>query len=149
MWYSKARVLQQGRQCSYKYIVARSHNHCCRGRTRLITYSKCASVALVIQHAKCMRRITLTSAACLALSCLYTLPPKQHDFWRRRRDNIVNVDRSSSKVFVFLVKFYRNFNFLSRFSKDTHISNFVNIRTVGAELFDADRWTDRQTDKQK
>jgi hypothetical protein len=25
----------------------------------------------------------------------------------------------------------------------------VNIRTVGAELFDADRWTDRQTDMTK
>ena len=123
------------------------------------------SVALGIQHAKRMRRITLTFAACLT-PCLYASSHFRHDFWRKvneckirvlifsttvsrkfltlrriQRDIIVNVHRSSCKVHVFLDKFYRNFNFLARFSKDTQISNFVNIRTVGAELFDADRHT--------
>jgi hypothetical protein len=32
-----------------------------------ITYSECVSVALVIQHAKRMRRIILSSVACLAV----------------------------------------------------------------------------------
>jgi len=46
---------------------ARSRDHCCRGKSIGITYSVCVSVALVIQHAKRMRRIILSPAACLAL----------------------------------------------------------------------------------
>jgi hypothetical protein len=50
------------------YIVARSRNSFCRGKAIIITYSDCVSVALVIQLAKRMRRITsiLSSVACLA-----------------------------------------------------------------------------------
>ena len=33
-------------------------------------------------------------------------------------------------------------NFLDRFSKNTQIPNFVKIRSVGVELFHADRQTD-------
>ena len=33
-------------------------------------------------------------------------------------------------------------NFLDRFSKNTHISNFMKIRRVGAELFHSDGRTD-------
>ena len=40
------------------YIEARSRNHFCSGKARNITYSECMSVALVIQHAKRVRRIT-------------------------------------------------------------------------------------------
>ena len=36
-----------------------------------------------------------------------------------------------------------------RFSKDTEISDFTKISPVGAELFLADRQTDRQTDMTK
>ena len=42
---------------------ARSRNHCYRGKARCITYSKGVPVALVTQHAKRMRRITLSSVA--------------------------------------------------------------------------------------
>ena len=35
-------------------------------------------------------------------------------------------------------------NFLNRLSKNTQISNFVKIRSVGAELFLADRQTARE-----
>jgi len=41
----------------YRDIKALSSNHCCRGKAVCITYSECMSVALVIQHAKRMRRI--------------------------------------------------------------------------------------------
>jgi hypothetical protein len=36
----------------------RSRNHCCREKAISITYSECVFVALVIQDAKRMRRIT-------------------------------------------------------------------------------------------
>ena len=48
-------------------VEARSRNHYCRGKAMSITYSECVSVALVIRHAKRMRRIVLPSVACLAL----------------------------------------------------------------------------------
>ena len=47
--------------------AARSRNHCWRGRAISITDSECVSVALFIQYAKRMRRITLTSVVCPAL----------------------------------------------------------------------------------
>ena len=46
-------------------MEVRSHNHCCHGKAINITYSGCVSVTLVIQHAKRMRDITFSSAACL------------------------------------------------------------------------------------
>jgi hypothetical protein len=48
-----------------------------------ITYSECVSVALVIQHAKRMRRIILSSVFCLALQYFPTLSHKRHDFRKR------------------------------------------------------------------
>ena len=45
-----------------------------------VTYFKCVSVALFIQHAKRMRRIILSFVACSALSYISTLPHKRHDF---------------------------------------------------------------------
>jgi len=39
--------------------------------------------------------------------------------------------------------------FLERFSKNTQVSNLIKIRPVGAELFNADGWTDIQTDMTK
>jgi len=35
-----------------------------------------------------------------------------------------------------------NYNFLGRFSKNTQIQNFMEIRPVAAQLFDADGQTD-------
>ena len=65
-------------------IDARSRNHCCRGKAISITYSECVSVALVIQHAKRMRRIILSSVACLAVPRFSVSAHKRHDF----RENV-------------------------------------------------------------
>ena len=78
-------VNNQGRQFTYKCnIEACSRNHCCCGKAISFIYSECVSVALVNQHAKLMRRIMLSSAACLALLYFSTLSHKRHEY-----DNII------------------------------------------------------------
>jgi hypothetical protein len=64
----------------WRNIEARSRNQYYRGRAINITYFECVSVALVIQHAKHMRRIILSSATCLAIPYFTTLSHKRHDF---------------------------------------------------------------------
>jgi hypothetical protein len=63
-------------------IEAISRNHFCRRKTITITYSKCVSVALVIQHAKHMRRIILSSV----------LSYKRHDFRKSVTENKICFD---------------------------------------------------------
>ena len=43
-------------------------------------FSGCMSVALGIQHARSMRRITLSPLTCPALPYFATLPHKRHDY---------------------------------------------------------------------
>jgi len=62
---------------------------------------------------------------------------------RSERDIIKNVRGSSCRVPVIIVWFLRKINFLLRFSKKTQIPNFIKINPVGAELFHADRRTDK------
>jgi hypothetical protein len=54
-------------------IGARSRNHCCRGKAVSVTYPECESVALVIQHAKRMRCIILSSVACLTIPFFFSV----------------------------------------------------------------------------
>jgi len=62
-------------------ILRRVHvNNSCRGKATIITHSECVSVALVMLHAMYIRRITMTSVACLALPYFPTLPKKREDF---------------------------------------------------------------------
>ena len=58
--------LTQARQCTYKRNTKScSYNSLCRAKSIIITHYECVSVVLVIQHAKRMRRIILSSVACL------------------------------------------------------------------------------------
>jgi hypothetical protein len=63
---------------------------------------------------------------------------------RIQRDMIKNVKWSSCEVPVILVRFLWSFNFLHSFSekKNAHISNFMKILQVGAQLFHVDSRTD-------
>jgi hypothetical protein len=58
---------------------------------------------------------------------------------RTERDMTINVYWSSCKVSVAFVRFWRNLNFLVRFSKNTKIFNKIKIRPVKAEFFHVDR----------
>ena len=51
------------------------------------------------------------------------------------------------KYQLFFSDFNENCNFLDRFSKRAHMSRFMKISPVRAELFHADGRTDRQTDE--
>jgi hypothetical protein len=52
-------------------IEPRSRDHCCRGKAVSVIYSECVSVVLVTQHAKCMRRIILSSVPCFRLHPIF------------------------------------------------------------------------------
>jgi len=60
---------------------------------------------------------------------------------------IKNIYCPSCKLHVILVRLERNLNFLDRISKNTQISNFVQICSVGAHLFRADGRTGGRTDR--
>jgi hypothetical protein len=62
-----------------------SCNHCCHRKAVSITYSAFASAAQVIQHAKHMRHIILSSVACPALLYSSTLSHKMHHFQKKKK----------------------------------------------------------------
>jgi hypothetical protein len=128
-------------------------------------------VALVIRYVKRMRRVILSSVACLLLSYFSTLCHKGHDFrgkkfiehtmcvnslynyfsetfliLRRIEQYIVlNAHTSSCKVPIILVIFELNLNFLDRFSKK-HSNTKVNENPPsGSRVVLWNRRTDIQT----
>jgi len=70
-------------------IAARLCNHCYSGKIISIAYSRSVFVALVTQHAKSMRRIVLSSVACLAVPYVSILSHKQNDF---RGEKLLNLE---------------------------------------------------------
>ena len=58
------------------------------------------------------------------------------------RGMVRNVHWFSCKVPFILVRFYRNFNFLDSFSKNTRVSKLTKNCPMTAEFFQADRQTD-------
>ena len=107
-----------------------SLNQFCHGKSTSITYSECVYVALVIQHAKRMRRIILSAVACLAVPFSFTYLINSKNFVKRylsikdlfwfplqllfeiflilrriKRDIIICVHMSLCKVPIILVTF--------------------------------------------
>jgi len=104
-------------------IEARSRNHSWRGEPISITYSERVFVGLVIQSAKRMRRILLSSVACQSLQYFSTLSHKPHDFPRKIMEHkmrvlvfstalIINTQKFACKVHFVLVGLELNLNFL-------------------------------------
>ena len=100
-----------------------------QGKARSGTYSVCVFVALGIQHAMRMRRVTLSSVACRALLYFSTVSQKRHDF--RRKLLSINC------VFSFSLQIsFETFLILRRIERDM-IKMFLGLR-VDYPLFSSD-----------
>jgi hypothetical protein len=76
--------------CMYKCNTeTHLHNYCCRAQARGITNSECVSIALVIQYAKCVCRIILSSVTCLAVPHFSISSHKRYDFRKQKLSNIM------------------------------------------------------------
>jgi hypothetical protein len=80
---------------------ARSRNHLYHGKLISIIYSDCVSVALIIQHAKRMCRVILSSVISLAVSCFSTLFHKRYDFQEKGTEH-------KMCVLIFFYRFFQN-----------------------------------------
>ena len=70
------------RQATYisRKNQARSRSYCCCGKGRTITYSECATVALITQHAMRIILIVLSLVICLVLPYFFTISHKRQYF---------------------------------------------------------------------
>jgi hypothetical protein len=121
------------------------------------------------------RTVSCPVLSCVAVPKLSTLSHKRHDFRKRKkllkikylffspqllseiflilgkiqRDAVINLCRPSCRVLFILVKFYWKLSFVDRFSKNAQMSNFMKIRSMGAELFHLNWRNDGRTDGEK
>jgi hypothetical protein len=98
---------------------ARPRNHSCRGKA----YSEWVSVALVTQHAKCIRRSTLSTVACPALPDFSTLSHIWHDF----RENLI---KHKMCALIFSINLSQTFLIRRRIHPDI----FKNVRKSSCEI---------------
>ena len=148
-----------------------SSNRCYSRKTISIIYSKCVSLALVIQHAMLMRHTVICDLPGSAnffplylingtifgkklsnIKCVFWFPLQilSETFLIPRkieRDTIKTAYWYSHKVPLIPVRYECNFNFLYRISKNSPISNLMKVGPLGVELIHADRGADRQTDR--
>jgi len=75
--------LKQHRKCTYNVTFRSVRITTVDVEKQSITYYECVFVALIIQHAKRMCRIILSSVACPALLHFSTLSHKRYDFRER------------------------------------------------------------------
>ena len=90
---------------------------------------------------------TLRDINCVFLFSLQILFETFIILRRNHRDIVINVKTVSSKEPVIFAEFQSNLNVPYRLSKMYQISIFIKIRPAGAELFYANRQTDRHTDR--
>jgi hypothetical protein len=143
-----------------------SCNHCCRGKAISITHWECgcslsypacnahapycimwpARLYNIFPHyfinGTIFKKKKLLHIKCVFWFSLQFFSETFLTLGRIERDLIKNVYWSSCKVQVILVRFQWNLNFRDSFSKNIRLSNFLDVRPVGAELFHADRRTD-------
>ena len=81
LWCTVEKTWKKARQCTYNITLKLVRTTgCCSERAINVTYSECVFVALIIQHAKRMRRIILSSVARLDLPYFSTLSHKRYDY---------------------------------------------------------------------
>ena len=85
---------------------ALSRNHFRRGKAVSIVYSECVSVALVIQDAMCMRRITLSYLTCPDVPYSSTSSHKCHDSRKNVKDHKMCLPYFS-EIFLILRRIHR------------------------------------------
>ena len=135
-------VCARARVCSLRHTACKAHVWyyiviCGRSGSIIIStlpYTQHDSQKKIMEHKMCV--LLFSTNFLVSFLILRTV----------ERDIIINVQMSSCKVNVILVRFQSNFR--GRFSKSGQISSFIKIRSVGAELFHVDGRTDRQMDGQ-
>jgi len=86
------RITRPVRQCTNKRKgEARSPNYFWHGKAISIIFSERVFVALIIQHAMCMRHVILSSVSARLYSVLSKWPHKRHDFFKKVIDHKICV----------------------------------------------------------